>query len=141
MTLVRLNNQAPKVFNEWVNRLSDDSFFQDGVHQGFPPVNIVENKTDYVIEVAAPGREKSDFKVQVDKNILTISTEKKEVVENKEARQVRKEFTFRSFQRSFTLDDKIDVNNIVAKYENGILSLTLVKKEDVKESAKEITVL
>ena len=80
-----------------------------------------------------PGREKSDFKIQVDKNILTISQEKKENTETAgEVRQVRKEFGLKTFKRSFTLDEKIDVEGIVAKYENGILKLTLPKKEVAK---------
>jgi HSP20 family protein len=141
MTLVKWNNQTPNHLNNWVNRILDEDFLVDGRFNGFPPVNIVENKTDYAIEVAAPGLEKNEFKVQLDKNILTISVDKKENVEKEEGRQVRKEFSHRAFKRSFTLDDKIDVDNIAAKYDNGILKLTLPKKEEVKESSKDISVL
>lgn len=138
--LVKLNAQAPKQLNDWFSLLNEDFF--DGRFNAFPPVNIVENKTDYAIEVAAPGLEKSEFKIQVDKNLLTISVDNKETVENKEGgRSVRKEFSHRAFKRSFTLDDKIDASGIVARYENGILKLTLPKKEEEKESSKDITVL
>ena len=137
--LVKLNHQAPNQLNNWFKLLDEDFF--DGRFNGFPPVNIVENKTDYAIEVAAPGLEKNDFKVQVEKNLLTISVDKKETVENKEGRQVRKEFGQRAFKRSFTLDEKINAETIAAKYENGILRLNLPKKEEVKESSKYITVL
>jgi HSP20 family protein len=141
MTLVKFNHQAPRNLNQLVNRFLDEDFLADNFFGGFPPVNIFDNKESYSIEVAAPGLEKADFKVQLDKNLLTIAVEKKETVENKDSRQVRREFTHRSFKRSFTLDDKIDAENIAAKYENGILNLTLPKKEDVKSGSKDITVL
>ena len=137
--LVKFNHQAPKQLNDWFNLINEDVF--DGRFNAYPPVNIVENKTDYAIEVAAPGLDKSEFKVQVDKNLLTISVDKKELTETKDGRQVRKEFGHRGFKRSFTLDDKVDASGIVAKYENGVLKLTLPKKEEEKESSKEITVL
>jgi HSP20 family protein len=141
MTLVKFNHQAPRHLNNWVNRFIDEDFLQEGFLGGFPPVNIHDHKDHYAIEVAAPGRDKSDFKVQVDRNLLVISQDKKEQSETTEGRNVRKEFSLKSFKRSFTLDEKIDVEGIVAKYENGILKLTLPKKEEVKESSKDITVL
>lgn len=140
MTLVKFNHQAPRTLNNWVNRFIDEDFLNEGFFGGFPPANIQDHKDHYTIEVAAPGREKNDFKVQVDRNLLVISQEQKEQKETSDARQVRKEFSLRSFKRSFTLDEKIDVDGIVAKYENGILKLTLPKKEEVKESSKDITI-
>lgn len=139
MTLVKFNNHpaVKRFFDEDVFNNFNESFFT-----GFPPVNIYDHKDHYAIEVAAPGREKADFKIQVDKNILTVSQEKKEPTETAgEVRQVRKEFGLKTFKRSFTLDEKIDVEGIVAKYENGILKLTLPKKEVTKESSKDIAVL
>lgn len=141
MTLVKFNHQAPRNLNQLVNRFLDEDLLADSFFGGFPPVNIYDNKENYVIEVAAPGLEKNDFKVQLDKNLLTISSEKKESTENKDSRQVRREFSQRSFKRSFTLDDKIDAENIAAKYESGVLTLTLPKKEEVKTGTKDITVL
>jgi HSP20 family protein len=140
MTYVKFNHQHPKNLNQWVNRLFDEDFLADSVF-GFPPVNIFDNKDKYSVELSAPGYEKNDFKVQLEKNVLTVSAEKKETVENNEGRQVRKEFSLRSFKRSFNLDEKVDVNGIVAKYDNGVLKLTLPKKEEEKEASKDITVL
>lgn len=97
-----------------------------------PAVNIVENKEGFSIELAAPGLTKEDFNVSVEKNTLTISA-------NKEAKQAednkyrRKEFSYFSFKRSFHLPNSIDANNITAKYENGVLTLALAKKEEAKE--------
>jgi HSP20 family protein len=141
MTHVKFNPQAAQNINNWVNRFLDQEVLNEGFFGGYPPVNIYDDKDHYSIEVAAPGLEKNDFKVQLDKNLLVISFEKKENTETKDGRQVRKEFSQRSFKRSFTVDEKISVEGIVAKYENGILKLTLPKKEDVKESSKDITVL
>ena len=106
----------------------------------FPPVNIIDKEASYSIELAAPGFEKSDFNVKLDTNILTISTEKKEGNETNTDKVIRSEFSYKSFKRSFTLDEKIDTENISAKYENGLLKLELPKKEKVKASAKDINI-
>ena len=140
MTYVKFNHQQPRNLNQLVNRFFDEDTLAGSVF-GFPPVNIFDSKDNYSVELSAPGYEKNDFKVQVEKNVLTVSVEKKETVENTDGRQVRKEFSLRGFKRSFNLDEKIDVNNIVAKYDNGVLKLTLPKKEEVKEASKDITVL
>ncbi len=87
------------------------------------------------MEVIAPGFEKQDFKVNLDQDVLTISAEKKKDTENStNEKQIRKEFSVRTFKRSFTVDNKIDAGKIEAKYVNGILILTLPKKEHAKAS-------
>lgn len=96
------------------------------------PVNIVENKDGYHLEVNAPGRNKEDFKVQVDKGLLTISYEHKEESTSEDLKVIRREFSAASFKRSFSVDEKADAANIQAKYENGILKVFIPKKEDVK---------
>ena len=88
----------------------------------------------------APGRNKEDFKISVDQNVLTISFEKKEESENSNYKTIRREFAFESFKRSFNLGEEINDNNIQAKYENGVLILLLPKKPAVKESVKEINI-
>jgi HSP20 family protein len=103
-------------------------------------VNIVETKDAYQVELSAPGFEKADFSIQLDNNLLTISTEKKEEKREESDKLIRKEFTYRGFKRSFTIDEKIDAENIAAKYENGILKLELPKKEILKAGAKAISV-
>ena len=87
-----------------------------------------------------PGRNKEDFKITVDKNILTVSFEKKEEPKDENKKQVKKEFTLQPFKRSFTLDEKVNSESIAAKYENGLLVLTIPKKEEVKVEAKQIAV-
>ena len=144
MTLVKVNNPVAKSFdgllNDFFNELpsfgkkwSDDVFV-------FPPVNITENANNYHLEVAAPGMDKADFNVKLDGNILTISAEKKQETKDETSKSIRKEFSYKSFKRSFTLDEKIDAASINAKYENGVLKVELPKKEETKAVAKEITI-
>ena len=97
-------------------------------------------KDAYQLEVVAPGFEKNDFNINLEKNILTVSAERKNETENKDEKQVRKEYGYHSFKRSFTIDEKIDTEKIEAKYVNGVLTLNLPRKEEVKASAKEIAV-
>jgi HSP20 family protein len=146
MTLVKVNNPLSKTFDGMMKELFNEfpaavnkAVREDVLH--FPPVNIVERVTDYLVEIAAPGFEKADFIVKLEGNILTISTEKKDTVTESTDKMIRNEFSYRSFKRSFTIDEKIDGENISAKYENGILKLALPKKEDLKAAAREINIL
>lgn len=104
------------------------------------PVNVKETADNYILEVAAPGFEKSDFKINLEKQVLTISADKTTEENQESVKVIRKEFRLQSFKRSFTLDDKIDATNIEATYINGLLTLNLPKKEVVKASATTINV-
>jgi len=104
------------------------------------PVNIRETNEAYLLEVVAPGFEKSDFKVNLENNILTISAEYRNENRQEEEKSIRREYTYRNFKRSFTIDEKIDATKIGASYINGILQLNLPKKTEVKEAAKEIVI-
>ena len=128
-----LFNGIPVVLNDGYNFLTK---------QGYVPVNIKENANGYILDVVAPGFEKTDFKVNIDNNVLTVSAEKKSE-ENKEGvgeKQIRKEYSYRSFKRSFTIDDKIDATAVDASYVNGVLRLNLPKKAEVKEASKDIKI-
>lgn len=145
MTLVKFNQQPVKtlsgimddIFNgKFINKdFATSDFF--GAHA---PVNIRETKDAYVLDVVAPGFEKGDFKINLDGQTLTISSEKKTEQKEENEKQIRREFSFRSFSRSFTLDENVDADKINAKYDNGVLKLTLPKKEAKQEAAKEIIV-
>jgi HSP20 family protein len=106
-----------------------------------PPVNIHETNEGFHLELNAPGRNKEDFKVKLEKDLLTISYEPKESTEEKNFKTIRREFQLKGFKRSFTLDDQIQVDGIQAKYENGILKLFLPRIEKVAISPKEISIL
>ncbi len=88
----------------------------------------------------APGRNKEAFQISVDKGLLTISYEKKEEAKNENVKVVRREFSFQSFKRSFTVDEKINAEAIQAKYENGLLKLLLPKKAEQQQPVKTITI-
>ncbi|HTL09292.1 MAG TPA: Hsp20/alpha crystallin family protein [Chitinophagaceae bacterium] len=140
MTLVK-NNYRPVNFNSVFNELFNDfSGFTDKAGLNFPPVNIAETADAYHVELNAPGRNKEDFAINADKGLLTISYEKKEEAKKDDVKNIRKEFGLQSFKRSFSLDDKIDVAAIQAKYENGLLKLFLPKKPELKEAAKQIAI-
>lgn len=104
------------------------------------PVNIIENDNGYHLEFNVPGRNKEDFAINIDNGLLTVSYEKKEQPETSELKWIRKEFSFNSFKRSFSLNDKVDADGIEAKYENGVLKVVLPKKERVKNSPKQISI-
>ena len=105
-----------------------------------PAVNIHDNGNAYIMEFNVPGRSKEDFQISVENGLLTVSFEKKAENKADDQKMIRREFSYQSFKRSFNLDENIDAENIQAKYENGILVLTLPKKEEAKPSRKEISV-
>ncbi len=98
-----------------------------------PAVNVVESEEGFRIEVAAPGLQKSDFKLNLEKNQLTISAEKEQKEESKNEKYTRKEFKYASFQRTFTLPNTVDGDRIEANYADGILNIALPKREEAKE--------
>jgi len=105
-----------------------------------PAVNILDNKDNYMMELAAPGLKKGDFKIKLDNQLLTISSEKKEEKEEQEENYTRKEFVFSSFSRSFTLPKTIVFDKIKADYKDGILIVNLPKKEEEAKLTREIKV-
>ena len=152
MTQVKFNNRPfEKSFNNIIDELvyGLPVFVNEGFNslskEGLVPVNIKETGNSYSLDVIAPGFNKEDFKVNLDDTILTISAEKKPEVKedsdsNRKEKQIRKEFSIRSFKRSFTIDEKIDATGIEASYVNGVLILNLPKKTEVREAAKEIII-
>ena len=106
-----------------------------------PAVNITENKDDFKISLAVPGMKKEDLRIDVDGDLLTISAEKKEEKEEKEKMYTRREYSFSSFSRSFTIPQGTKADKIEAHYEDGVLKLTLPKTEENKKTeAKHIAV-
>lgn len=111
------------------------------VNPTLPAVNIVEDNNEYRIEVAIPGVNKKDVKIDLHNNILTISSEKKEDKEEKEENYMRCEFYYSSFKRSFTLPETADVEKIKARHNEGILTVNIPKKpEAVEKGPKQISI-
>lgn len=142
MTVVRYNNKTNG--NPAFNNLLSDLFLPSSSmyreqHKSVP-VNIRETENEYVLEVVAPGWKKEDFTISLENNFLSLSVEKKEETENKNEKFIRREYKYSSFKRSFTVDEKIDADAISAQYVNGVLTLNLPKKEEVKPATKQIAI-
>jgi HSP20 family protein len=135
MLAKRNESYLPSFFDRfWNNDLMDwGQSNYSSTNTSLPAVNVKETDDDFIIELAAPGMEKNDFKVNFKNNVLTISSEKKNEHEEKNGNYTRKEFSYQSFQRSFTVAENAVVGDkIAAKYNNGILCITLPKREEVK---------
>ncbi|HEY6975421.1 MAG TPA: Hsp20/alpha crystallin family protein [Chitinophagaceae bacterium] len=140
MSLIRRNDffpSVPSLFNDLFAKDIWDWGMGNGssTNTTIPAINVKETNDNFEVEVAAPGMKKDDFKVELDGNMLTISSEKKNEWEDKEdERYTRREFSYQSFQRSFQLPkDVVDENKIQAKYNNGVLHLLIPKKEHAKQ--------
>lgn len=145
MSLVKFNNG--KSSNALIPGIDDifesffnDSFFSDRMMTKVPAVNICETDNDYHIELAAPGLKKEDFKIQLDRNILSISVEQKSENTETSKKYNKREFNYSSFVRSFALPESADDAHIDAQYNNGILSISVAKKEEAKTVSRQIEI-
>ena len=141
MSIVKRNGNQMAGFPAFFNDFFTKDLWNFGVENTsptgttIPAVNIKENKDNFMVEMAAPGMNKGDFKIELNGNTLCISSEKNQEEETKEDERVsRKEFSYQSFTRIFTLPkDVVDADKIEAKYENGLLQLVIPKKEEAKQ--------
>ena len=130
MPVRRTQNWLPSIFNDFF-----DNDWMVKANATAPAINVIESATDYKVEVAAPGMKKEDFNIHVNEdNDLVISMEKKEEKkdENKEARYLRREFSYSKYQQTLILPDDVDKDKIDAKVENGVLTIELPKRKPVK---------
>lgn len=142
MSLVkRTDNWLPSVFDEmfktdWLGEPTNTN----NIGVNVPAVNIKENNDEFSVEVAAPGKKKDDFEIELDNGLLTISSEMKEEHEsrNEDENFTRREFSYSSFKRSFGLPDSVDSAKIAANYEDGVLTISLPKREESKKQAKRL---
>ncbi len=130
---LRTRNAWPNLVEEFFNGDLFPRFFEPETRHSLPAVNIEESRDEYRIEVAAPGLNKEDFKVNLDNNVLTVSSEKEAKQENDENKVMRKEFSYYSFTRSFTLPQTVNADKISATHKNGILTIVVPKKDEAKE--------
>lgn len=135
MSIVRRNNL---LFPSLMNDIFKPDWFggMENLNTNVPAVNIKENEVNFELELAIPGYKKVDFKVEIDDNVLTISSEAKSENGTKEGNYTRREFSFSSFKRAFTLPETIDEAKINANYEDGILRFSLPKKEEALPKPK-----
>jgi HSP20 family protein len=143
LPVVRKRNEFPSLFNGFFDGDVFPGFFLDfDKKAGTPAVNIVETTDDYRIEVAAPGLDKSDFKIDLENNVLTISAEKEDKQEEKNERFMRREFNYSSFSRSFTIPDTMNAEKISAQHKDGVLHVIIPKRDEAKEKpARTIKIL
>jgi HSP20 family protein len=135
MTLLRFSNVYPRLIDRFLDdEMSDWSNRNySNTNTTLPSVNIKEDVNGFDVELAAPGFDKGDFIIDLDKDTLTISTDKQVENETKEGQRfTRREFSYQSFSRSFTLPTIVDGDKIAARYENGILRVSIPKKEEAK---------
>lgn len=128
------------MFDNMLNNKWDRFFFDDNWSNTTAPVNIKETETAYQLDVIAPGLNKEDFSINVEKDVLTISFEQKEEKAETTDKVIRNEYQFRSFKRTFNLGEKIDSANIGAAYNNGVLSITLPKTEPQAPATRKIDI-
>lgn len=141
MSLIKRNevNWKPLKFENFLTPdWSGGSTTENKIGFNVPAVNISESGESFFIEVAAPGKNRNDFNIVVDNDVLTVESQAKKADENKEETQffTRKEFNYNNFKRVFSLAETVDNEKITASYENGILIINLPKKEEAKIPAK-----
>ena len=134
--LARINrNYVPAYWDDFFNDRVFNNFSNNQCNHTSPAVNVIEEDKGFRIEVAVPGLSRDDFNIEVDNDVLTISSVEKEKKEDKKHNYTRREFSYRSFKRSFQLPETIDQDQIQASHEAGVLSLNLPKKDEVVQKA------
>ena len=148
MSLVKFNNPSRRI--DWYSPVMKDFFngfndFGDCRIENSgptPPANIVETKDEFKIEIAAPGFNKKDFSIHLEKDQLSISKEIENKKEEEKENYSRKEFSYEGFKRTFQLSNLIDKESITAEYKNGILNVKLPKMEEAKDKpARDIKIV
>ena len=130
--LPRIYRSYPRIWDDFFTKEYMPEFFENGSFKNTPAVNIVEGNDEFTIEVAAPGLDKKDFNISLENNQLTISSEKEDKTEDKNEKVVRREFRYNSFCRVFTLPETVESDKIIAKHSEGILYVTIPKRESAK---------
>ena len=144
MTLVKFNNKRNNAlmpgFNDVFESIFNDTFFNDRMVTRVPAVNISETENSYHVELAAPGLKKDDFKLNLEGNQLTISVEQSTDHEDNRKNYSKREYSYSSFVRSFTLPESADDSNIDANYTNGVLRIDIAKREEAKTIRRQIDI-
>ncbi len=135
LPVIRRNSLFPSIVDEFFGKdIPGWMDLETGISS--PSVNIIEGKEDFRIEVAAPGLEKEDFRINLQNNVLTISSEKENAKEEKDEKFMRREFSYMQFSRAFSLPSSADSEHVNATYKNGVLSIAVPKREEAKEKPR-----
>ncbi len=143
MTLVKFgkehkNGLVNPFFND-VYSLLNDSFLNERIAPVVPAVNIAETENAFEVALAVPGLKKEDIKINLDKNVLSVAAEKKTETTDENKKFSKREYNYNGFSRSFTLPQAADSSKIDAEYVDGVLTLTIAKKEEAKNQSREIS--
>ena len=139
MTYRQNHINIPNIANIIDEVFNNEVFGINNIEKNFkkwPTVNIIENDEEYLIQMAAPGLKKDDFNIELNDDILSISADIKDSDENEKPKYTLKEFSYNKFNRSFNMPEDLDIDNIAAKYENGLLNVTIPKLEIIEENKK-----
>jgi HSP20 family protein len=146
MTLVKFNSDNYKkasnvpAFNNVFESIFNDSFFSDRTMSRVPAANISETQDHFHVELAAPGLNKDDFKLKLDRDVLTVSVEQTSQSNQENRSYGKREFSYSSFVRAFTLPESANPESITAKYENGVLCIDIAKREEAKMVSRQIEI-
>jgi len=146
MTLVKFNSDRKNYgsllpgFNDVFDSIFNDTFFNDRMVTRVPAANISETDNHYHVELAAPGLKKEDFKISLDGNVLHISVEQQSTNEERQKNYSKREYSYNSFVRSFTLPDSANAEEIEAAYTDGVLKLDIAKREEAKAVRRQIEI-
>jgi HSP20 family protein len=139
--LAKFNRTYPGLLDDFFGRDYYPAQYVRNGYKSLPAVNITENDNGYTIEVAAPGLNKKDFKIDLDKNALIIASVREDKQEESNERYTRREFRYANFSRTFTLPETVDSDNISASHKDGILYVDIPKMEEAKEKpARQIAI-
>jgi len=144
MTLVKWNNNTHNAllpgFNDVFESIFNDTFFNDRLLARVPAVNISETENNYYVELAAPGLKKEDFKLNLERNVLTVSVAQGAGHEDNQKNYSKREYSYSSFVRSFTLPESADDSKIDASYTDGILRIDIAKHEEAQSVRRQIEI-
>lgn len=145
MTLVKFNpdnkrNALMPGFNDVFDSIFNDTFFSDRMVSRIPAANISETADHYHVELAAPGLKKKDFKINLERNVMSISADQRSENKQEERNYTKREYTYSSFVRSFNLPESADENGIQATYVDGVLAIDIPKREEAKTVSRQIEI-
>lgn len=142
MAIIKRKNGNTPALSSWLDNFWDSgSFFDDDlIRNSSPAVNVKENDNSYEIELAAPGMKKDEMDISIENGVLTISGVSKKEEEEKGENFTRREFSYSSFKRSFAVPEDVNEEDVKAKYEDGVLKITLTKTGEKKPKGKSIAV-
>jgi HSP20 family protein len=145
MTLVKFNPEKRNSslmpgFSDVFDSIFNDTFFNDRLTTRVPAANISETEDHFHVELAAPGLKKDDFKLNLERNVLNVSVEQGSEDNSVQKNYSKREYSYSSWVRSFTLPESANIENIEAQYTDGVLKIDIAKREEAKAVRRQIEI-